>query len=33
MVLIGGRPTTRMSDLAGCSAPVVFGVPIVEIGG
>jgi uncharacterized Zn-binding protein involved in type VI secretion len=32
-VLIGGRPAIRMGDLAGCGAPIVFGLPTVEIGG
>ena len=32
-VLIGGRPAARMGDLSGCGAPIVFGLPTVEIGG
>ena len=32
-VLIGGRPAIRMGDLAGCGAPIVAGLPTVEIGG
>lgn len=32
-VLIGGRPAARMGDLAGCSAPIVMGMPTVLIGG
>jgi uncharacterized Zn-binding protein involved in type VI secretion len=32
-VLIGGRFAARMGDLAGCGAPIVLGMPHVEIGG
>jgi uncharacterized Zn-binding protein involved in type VI secretion len=32
-VLIGGRPAARMGDLAGCGAPIVGGLPTVQIGG
>jgi uncharacterized Zn-binding protein involved in type VI secretion len=32
-VLIGGRPAARMGDLAGCSAPILMGMPTVLIGG
>jgi uncharacterized Zn-binding protein involved in type VI secretion len=32
-VLIGGRPAVRMGDTAGCGAPVVLGLPTVQIGG
>ena len=32
-VLIGGRPAVRMGDLAGCGAPIVMGMPTVQIGG
>ena len=32
-VLIGGRPAARMGDMAGCGAPIIFGSPLVEIGG
>ena len=32
-VLIGGRPAARLGDLAGCGAPIVFGLPTVMIGG
>jgi uncharacterized Zn-binding protein involved in type VI secretion len=32
-VLIGGRPAARMGDLAGCGAPIIFGMPTVLIGG
>jgi uncharacterized Zn-binding protein involved in type VI secretion len=32
MVLIGGRPAVRLGDIAGCGAPVIVGLPTVEIG-
>ena len=32
-VLIGNRPAARMGDLAGCGAPIIMGLPTVEIGG
>ena len=32
-VLIGGRPAARMGDLSGCGAPIVMGMPTVQIGG
>lgn len=32
-VLIGGRQALRLTDLSGCGAPVVSGVPNVLIGG
>jgi uncharacterized Zn-binding protein involved in type VI secretion len=32
-VLIGGRPAARMGDMSGCGAPIVMGMPLVEIGG
>jgi uncharacterized Zn-binding protein involved in type VI secretion len=32
-VLIGGRPAARMGDLTGCGAPIVMGMPTVQIGG
>lgn len=32
-VLIGGRPAARVGDTAGCGAPIVMGMPLVEIGG
>lgn len=32
-VLIGGRGAARMGDLAGCGAPIVVGLPTVQIGG
>ena len=31
-VLIGGRPAIRLGDLAGCGAPVIGGLPTVQIG-
>jgi uncharacterized Zn-binding protein involved in type VI secretion len=31
-VLIGGRPAVRLGDIAGCGAPVIVGLPTVEIG-
>jgi uncharacterized Zn-binding protein involved in type VI secretion len=31
-VLIGGRPAVRMGDMAGCGAPVIVGMPTVQIG-
>jgi len=31
-VLIGGRPALRVGDLAGCGAPIVVGMPTVQIG-
>jgi hypothetical protein len=33
MVLVGGRPVARMTDISGCASPIVFGIPPVEIGG
>jgi uncharacterized Zn-binding protein involved in type VI secretion len=32
-VLIGGRPAARMGDMTGCGAPILMGMPLVEIGG
>jgi uncharacterized Zn-binding protein involved in type VI secretion len=32
-VLIGGRMAARMGDMAGCGAPIIMGMPLVEIGG
>lgn len=32
-VLIGNRQALRMGDLSGCGAPIVLGLPLVEIGG
>lgn len=32
-VLIGGRPAARVGDMSGCGAPIVMGMPLVEIGG
>jgi uncharacterized Zn-binding protein involved in type VI secretion len=32
-VLIGGRMAARMGDIAGCGAPIIMGMPLVEIGG
>jgi uncharacterized Zn-binding protein involved in type VI secretion len=32
-VLIGGRGAARMGDSAGCGAPIVLGLPTVQIGG
>ena len=32
-VLIGGRPAARQGDMAGCGAPIAFGLPTVLIGG
>ena len=32
-VLIGGKPAARVGDLSGCGAPIVEGMPTVEIGG
>ena len=32
-VLIGGRPAARVGDTSGCGAPIVMGMPLVEIGG
>lgn len=32
-VLIGGRPAARIGDLTGCGAPIVRGMPFVDIGG
>jgi uncharacterized Zn-binding protein involved in type VI secretion len=32
-VLIGGRPAARMGDMSSCGAPIVMGMPLVEIGG
>ena len=32
-VLIGGRMAARMGDISGCGAPIVMGMPLVEIGG
>jgi uncharacterized Zn-binding protein involved in type VI secretion len=32
-VLIGGRQALRITDLSGCGAPVVSGLPNVLIGG
>ena len=32
-VLIGGRPAARMGDMCGCGAPIVSGMPTVQIGG
>jgi len=32
-VLIGGRPAARMGDTAACGAPILMGMPLVEIGG
>jgi uncharacterized Zn-binding protein involved in type VI secretion len=31
-VLIGGRPAVRLGDIAGCGAPVIVGLPTVQIG-
>jgi uncharacterized Zn-binding protein involved in type VI secretion len=31
-VFIGGRPALRMGDKSGCGAPVIFGLPTVQIG-
>jgi uncharacterized Zn-binding protein involved in type VI secretion len=32
-VLIGNRPAARMGDMAGCGAPIILGMPLVQIGG
>ncbi|MEU7000209.1 PAAR domain-containing protein [Nonomuraea sp. NPDC046570] len=32
-VLIGGRGAARVGDLAGCGAPILSGLPTVQIGG
>jgi uncharacterized Zn-binding protein involved in type VI secretion len=32
-VFIGGRPAARMGDMSGCGAPIILGMPLVEIGG
>jgi len=32
-VFIGGRPAARVGDLSGCGAPIIMGMPLVEIGG
>jgi uncharacterized Zn-binding protein involved in type VI secretion len=32
-VLIGGMPAARMMDMAGCGAPIILGMPTVQIGG
>jgi len=32
-VLVGGRPAARKGDLSGCGAPIVMGMPTVQIGG
>ena len=32
-VFIGGRPALRTGDLSGCGAPIVGGMPTVQIGG
>jgi uncharacterized Zn-binding protein involved in type VI secretion len=32
-VMIGGRPSARVGDLSGCGAPIIFGSPLVLIGG
>jgi uncharacterized Zn-binding protein involved in type VI secretion len=32
-VMIGGRPALRAGDLSGCGAPIVSGMPTVQIGG
>jgi uncharacterized Zn-binding protein involved in type VI secretion len=32
-VLIGGRSALRVGDMSGCGAPIVMGMPLVEIGG
>jgi uncharacterized Zn-binding protein involved in type VI secretion len=32
-VLIGGRGAARMGDMSGCGAPILMGMPLVEIGG
>ncbi|WP_437937084.1 PAAR domain-containing protein [Sorangium sp. So ce341] len=32
-VLIGGRGAARVGDMAACGAPIVMGMPTVEIGG
>ncbi len=32
-VLIGGKPAARSGDLSGCGAPIVLGLPTVQIGG
>ena len=32
-VLIGGRMAARLGDMSGCGAPIIFGFPLVEIGG
>ena len=32
-VQIGGRPALRAGDICGCGAPIVGGLPTVQIGG
>jgi uncharacterized Zn-binding protein involved in type VI secretion len=32
-VLISGRPAARMGDMSGCGAPIILGMPTVQIGG